>query len=463
LGKSILAVYPHRGRSSDVGHAPPIGLEYVMSALEDLVEKIVIVDMRFEEDDDLSRFLDGVDTVCVSLNWPVGQPAANGVAPEFNLINRIPPGVLTVIGGRWATVNTDAVLENCPRVDIVVRGDGEETIRELAQAKSLEGIEGIVYRVGGKVRRNSPRRFAPLSETIYPNRALRRYEYRVTARGIDFGYTLDMVLTSRGCPFRCKFCASHVDDLGRRRRWESRSPESVLSELRKIDAEAVFIADNDFCIDMGRVGAICDLVLEEGIRKIFALEARIDVARRPDVLAKMDRAGFRLIMFGLESACNASLGFLDKGFTIAEVRQAFEVLRRYRFILGGFFIVGNVGEDERDMLRTSRFARELGLDFIALSYLRVDFGSALEDIIKRHPAYHIAADKQHRVWSDRYPLKTLRHIRHAIARDFYFSPHTLATIARALLGGDIRLRHIQRILRSALRLATARPGAVSKL
>ncbi|RPI29627.1 MAG: radical SAM protein [Acidobacteria bacterium] len=455
LGKSILAVYPHRGRSSEVRYAPPIGLEYVMAAVEDLVEKITVVDMRFEENDDLARFLHGVDTVCVSLNWPLGPTAANGVAPEFNLINRIPPGIFTVVGGRWATVNTDVIFENCPGVDVVVRGDGEETIRELARAKSLDGIEGIAYRVDGKVQRNAPRRFAPLSEAVYPNRALRRYDYRVAARGIDFGFTLDMVLTSRGCPFRCKFCASHVDDFGRRRRWEPRSPESVLAELRKVDAEAVLIADNDFCIDMDRVGAICDLVLKEGIRKIFALEARIDIARRPDVLAKMDRAGFRLIMFGLESACDASLEVLNKGFTVANVRQAFEVLRRYRFILGGFFIVGNIGEDAGDMLRMSRFAKELGLDFIALSYLRVDFGSALEEVIARHPGYHIAADKQHRVWSDRYPLKTLRRIRHAVARDFYFSPHMLRSIGRALLSGDVRLRHVRRFLGSALLLAAA--------
>lgn len=323
LGKNILAVYPHRRRSSEIRFAPPIGLAYVMAAVQDLVERITIVDMRLEEEYDLARFIEAdTSSVCISLNWPPSKPE-NGGVPEFDLINRLPAGLLTVVGGRWASLNTDVVFESCPHVDIVVQGDGEEPLRELAKVSSLADIEGLAYRADGVIHRNPPRRLAPLSQTLYPNRKLRRYDYTVAARGIDVDVTVDMVLSSHGCPFRCKFCAYNADWQGRRRPWQARTPESVLEELRTIDADAVFFADNNFCVDMDRVGAICDLVIQEGIRKTFALEARVDIARRPDVLEKMARAGFRIIMFGLESACDSILRSLNKGFTVADVRAAF--------------------------------------------------------------------------------------------------------------------------------------------
>jgi len=454
LGKNILAVYPHRRRSSEIRFTPPMGLEYVMTAVEDLVERITIVDMRLEDEYDLARFIDShTDAVCISLNWAPAKPT-HGVVPEFDLINRLPGNLLTVVGGRWASMNTDAVFENCPNVGVVVQGDGEETIRELATEASPADIQGLAYRARGVIHRNPPRRLAPLSETLYPNRKLRRYAYTVAARGVDLGVTVDSVLSSQGCPFQCKFCAYNADWLGRRRPWQARSPQSVLTELHAIDADAVFFADNNFCVDMDRVGAICDLVVQEGIRKTFALEARVDIARRPDILDKMARAGFRIIMFGLESACDESLRLLNKGFTVADVRAAFKVFRRYPFLLGGFFIVGNIGESDRDMLRMSAFAKELGVDFISLSYLRADRGSSLEDLVRRSPGYHIAHGEKPKVYSDRYPPEKLGAIKHAIASDFYFSTHMLGRLMRGLSAGILKPRHLWSMVRSLLILAS---------
>jgi anaerobic magnesium-protoporphyrin IX monomethyl ester cyclase len=453
LGENILAVYPHRRRSSEIRFTPPMGLEYVMAAVEDLVKRITIVDMRLEDEYDLTRFIDSrTDAVCISLNWAPSKPEG-GAVPEFDLINRLPRHLRTVVGGRWASMNTDAVFENCPNVDIVVQGDGEETIRELATRTSPAEITGLAYRSDGVIHRNPPRRLAPLSETLCPNRKLRRYAYTVAARGIDLGITVDSVLSSQGCPFHCKFCAYNADWLGRRRPWQARSPQSVLNELHDIDADVVFFADNNFCVDMDRVGAICDLVIKEGIRKTFALEARVDIARRPDVLDKMARAGFRIIMFGLESACDESLRLLNKGFTVADVRAAFNVFRRYPFLLGGFFIVGNIGESEHDMLRMSAFARELGVDFISLSYLRADRGSSLEDLVQQSPGYHIAHGEKPKVYSEKYPLEKLGAIKHAIARDFYSSTYMIGRLVRGLSAGILKPRHLWSIVRSVLIVA----------
>lgn len=267
---------------------------------------------------------------------------------------------------------------------------------------------------------------------------------------------MDSLLSSRGCPFNCKFCSYNTDTFGRRRPWEPRSPESVVAELRTVDAEVVLFTDNNFCVDMDRVEAICDLLIRENIRKTYAVEARIEIARRPDVLAKMARAGFRIIMLGLESACDESLELLNKGFTIADVRAAFEALRRFRFVLAGFFIVGNIGESQRDMLRMSGFAREIGVDFISLSYLRVDPGSSLEEVVRQTPGYHVGTDRRARVYSDSCSFRDLRVVKRALNRDFYFSTHMLRSLRRGINAGLVTPRQLASVLRSAVVLALRR-------
>ena len=179
----------------------------------------------------------------------------------------------------------------------------------------------------------------------------------------------------------------------------------------------------------------------------------METTLRPDILDKMARAGFRIIMFGLESACDSSLRLLNKGFTVADVRAAFRVFHRYPFLLGGFFIVGNIGENERDMLRMSAFAKELGVDFISLSYLRADRGSSLEDLVRRSPGYHIAQGGKPKVYSDKYPPAKLGAIKHAVAGDFYFSTHMLGRLARGLSAGILKGRHLWSMARSLLILA----------
>ncbi len=478
LGKNVLAVYPHQKARSEARFFPPMGIEYIAAAVKDLVEKITLIDMRWEKDYDLAGFLDAeTDSLLVSLNWPPGNPV-EGKIPELNLINRAhsfagqtflsdeqkndrqeclsyedkKKKLFTVVGGRWASTHVAEIFAACPGVDVVVMGDGEEAIRELAQAASPEGVAGLAWRdSAGVVRTNPPRRLAPISETLRPDRTLRRYRYSVSSKGIDFGITVDSVMTSHGCPFHCKFCAYNADFLGRRRAWAPRSPESVVAELKEIDAEVVYFADNNFCVDMNRVAAICDLIVKEGVKKTFALETRIDIAKRPDVLAKMARAGFRIILFGMESATDRSLADLSKGFTVAQAREAFRTLRRFPFFLAGFFIVGNVGESEEDMRRIAPFAKELGLSYIALSYLRADRGSDLEDLVRRTPGYYIADEERCRVYSDKFPPKELRRVKRAIGREFFLSTHFLRGLFRAVGLGLIKPRHIASIAGSATR------------
>jgi radical SAM superfamily enzyme YgiQ (UPF0313 family) len=147
----------------------------------------------------------------------------------------------------------------------------------------------------------------------------------------------------------------------------------------------------------------------------------------------MEQAGFLALLVGVESTQDATLKSMGKGFTIAQVRQRFEVLRKSKMILNAYFIVGNMGETEAQMLSTARFARSLGVDLIHVSRLRNEPYSGLHDLVEQTPDYHIGADGY--VYSDALSAEHIADLRKRIDREFH-SPrqvaHVLLKLARAL-------------------------------
>ena len=137
---------------------------------------------------------------------------------------------------------------------------------------------------------------------------------------------------------------------------------------------------------MDRVAAICDLLVARGIRKRYGVNARVEIARRPDVLEKMERAGFSMLLLGIESAQDKTLRSMKKGFDTAKLRELFRVLGKSKMLLFGYFIVGNIGETEEEMLQIAPFARELGLDIIQLTMLRNERYSGSNSWSPRTPA-----------------------------------------------------------------------------
>jgi radical SAM superfamily enzyme YgiQ (UPF0313 family) len=136
---------------------------------------------------------------------------------------------------------------------------------------------------------------------------------------------------------------------------------------------------------MDRVAAICDLLQERGIRKRYVVNARIEIAKRPDVLRKMERAGFAILLLGIESAQDKTLRSMRKGFNTRQIREYFRVLRKTRMLLHAYFIVGNIGESDEEMLQITPFARKLGVDTVTLNLLRNERYSGLEQLVLESP------------------------------------------------------------------------------
>lgn len=434
LYKDVLCVHPHQQGAPEKKYCPPLGLEYIATVLEGLVEGVTLIDMRFEPNLDDLIDNNNIGLVCLSVNWDYQRDAA------INTIARIPSHTKVVVGGRYATTCVEELFAAAPHIDIIVRGDGEEIIRDIASGVPLKDIDGISYREDGRIIHNRARGLHPLDDAIYPNRKLRRVSYRLLYKNIDLGQGVDFISTSRGCPYNCKFCTFSNNPLGQKRNWSGRSAASVIEELKTIDAGFVFVVDDNFAADMKRVEEICDLIIAEGIKKTFAVAVRLDIYKYPQILKKMFNAGFKVLTIGIESAQDKTLSAMQKGFDTALAEKAFAEIRKTDFYIHGYFIVGCIGESEPEMLEIAPFAKRLKLDTINLSLLRTEKYSPLNELIATSQGYYVNEDNV--VCSEAYPLARLRDIRHRIGRSYYTLP-TIVRIAKKMITARlISLRYV---------------------
>jgi radical SAM superfamily enzyme YgiQ (UPF0313 family) len=427
----VLCVYPYRKDLKKFRFIPPLGLELIGKVIEPHARALDIIDLRYESKRTTDFLRPETGMVCFSVNWK------RRVELLREEIMSVPPDIFTILGGRHATEDPEGWLASCPNVDAVVRGDGEEVMEDLCKGVPLENIAGLSFRNGGGIIHNSIRRLGAIKDQLYSNRSLRRYIYEVEVQNISTGVEMDIFSASRGCPFKCTFCSFNFNPWGEKRNWSGRSPESIVEELAQIKAPLVGFADEIFTYDMDRVERICDLILDRGIRKKYIINARLEIARRPDVIRKMELAGFAMLLLGIESAQDKTLRAMRKGFNTAKIREYFDVLRRSSLLLHGYFIVGNIGESVAEMKQILPFARELGLDTVNLSLLRNSPHSGLDKLVAQNPDYHFTPTGK--IYSDHCSIEELKQLRHNLSKGFYTKRQHLRILNKMRRTGLLKL------------------------
>lgn len=449
--RHALCLYPYlTDQNPGIGIFPPTGLEYVATAIKGHVGRISLVDLRHERSlqpiEKMRQFIEneGVDLIGISFCWQARYKKI------IEYINQLPADRTIVVGGREATNNVEDIFRRCPNVDLIVRAEGEQTMVEIADGKPREEVLGLSYRNNdGTIVHNANRPLQHIEEIAPPDRTLRRSRYFPSLRGVRLlPMEFDTILSSRGCPYKCKFCTFNLNPLGQKREYEARSPESVVDEIAASPARMIQFADDNFFVKPSRAEKICDLLLERGIKKIYSVNARLEISKNPALLEKAYNAGFRVLLLGIESASDRILEQLDKGFNTQQIRQAFEVLRKFPFWYHGYFIYGNIGETREEMLRIPDFAHELGLHAIGLSQLHMDKFTPLRQVVENTPGYTISPNGH--VYSAEFDKHQLRKIRNKIRNRFWYRPNQIQKIFTTLKNNQILTR--QHVLRLGLLL-----------
>jgi radical SAM superfamily enzyme YgiQ (UPF0313 family) len=188
----------------------------------------------------------------------------------------------------------------------------------------------------------------------------------------------------------------------------------------------VLFSDDNLFTSIKRSEEICDLIIERNIKKRFIAQTRIDIAKYPKLLDKMVKAGFKLLLIGIESPHDHILAQLNKGFDSDTVRKSFEILRKYPIYYHGYFIYGNIGETEKEMLYIPKFAKEIGVDSITYSKLRIEKFSPLREIVEKTPGYYMVDGGT--LYSNTYNQQAMKRIGNKIKFSFY-TPFKILRIA----------------------------------
>lgn len=302
------------------------------------------------------------------------------------------PETFVVMGGPHFNGTAHDTLLHLPAVDGVVSGEGEITLLELVKALEQKGdlkdIQGLSFRKDGHIIHNPQRVLVPdLNDLPLPARHLEPWK--------AYNFTMDIpgkgpvpagnMMTSRGCPFTCTFCATPTN-WGRKVR--GLTPENVVKEVEHLmehyEAQAIWFYDDTFNYNPKRLEKICDLMIERKLNVKWYCEIRVDVMSKR-LLAKMAEAGLYYVGFGIESASErVSRDIVTKQATLQE---AYDVIRwslEFGITPNPFFIFSHpteTWEEAQETIRVIEETRAMGCD-VSASITHIYPGTPLEQRAK---------------------------------------------------------------------------------
>jgi len=285
---------------------------------------------------------------------------------------KIRPDVLTLTGGQHFTVTAHESLEVYPEIDVIVRGEGEQTLVELVRAvdegrgkPELSKIEGISFRRGRMIRHNPSR---PLMENMdslpfpgyhFVEEYVDRYHFTMmTGRKARYG----MIEASRGCPHRCTFCSQWKHWQGV---WRHKSVKRVAEEVEFLYANygsrLIWLTDDNFGLGK-RMEELCDQLIERGFSDdltIFMQARCDDIVKNENLLPKMCKAGINWLLLGVESHSKSTLDGFRKGTDPEDSKTAVRLLKKNGVFTHATCIVGERDDSARKIQDLREFVNFL--------------------------------------------------------------------------------------------------------
>jgi anaerobic magnesium-protoporphyrin IX monomethyl ester cyclase len=339
--------------------APPLGVCYAAAAFEAAGAEVKIIDYivsgyspeKLRQELDAFR-PDAVGSTSVTMNFSKAAEIVQ-TAKEFH------PSAVTMMGGPHVTFDAENTLAQYPGIDLLVLGEGEDTIRELGPVMKNPGawpdIRGLAFREGDRVVRTGQREFIrDLDRLPLPARHLLECS-RYQALGFPVS-----IITGRGCPYPCIFCQGRRM-VGSKVRY--RDPVKIVDEIEEIIAygfNRINVADDLFCSKKDRARAVCGEIVNRGLEIPWSAFARVNTVDR-ETLRIMKEAGCDSVSFGIESGNPEMIERIRKKITLEQAREAVEMCKEVGLLAHASFMVGLPGETRETMNDSETFARSLDI------------------------------------------------------------------------------------------------------
>ncbi|MBI2251426.1 MAG: cobalamin B12-binding domain-containing protein [Armatimonadetes bacterium] len=356
-----------------LGRYFPLGLGYIASVLRNKGYLVKLLDPEaqnlndFTLNEEIKKFKpDLVGISCATPNFFQAQKIAKIVKENFTSP--------VVLGGVHASAIPEYILKNSPEIDFIVKGEGEETllelINELKEKRNFSKVLGLVFKENNQIKVNPSRTFIQNLDSLpYPARDLVPFSlYRPHSHNFRKTPCVTMI-TSRGCPSRCTFCASYLTT---GKVFRAHSSEYVISEIeflvKNYGIKQVIFQDDTFTLKKERVAEICESLIKKNFKILWFCFARINTVDK-ELLILMKKAGCFSIGYGIESGDEIILKKMKKGLNLSEAEKILKLSNKLGFKTQAFFILGYIEEDFSQIKKTINLAKKLNPTLAFFNFL----------------------------------------------------------------------------------------------
>jgi len=358
---------------------PPLGTLYAASALRQRGLSVALHDvMLSKQERELVQAMQQHDPVIVGIyddgfNYLSKMCLSRMRQAAFRMTRLAKAvGATVIISSSDATDHLEQYFE--AGADYVIVGEAEQTIAELACAlldrsnRSPDEIAGLAFVRNGEIVRTAPRRVLDdLDALPFPAWDLVDFDrYRSAWKGRHGYFSLNMV-TTRGCPFHCNWCAKPIYG----QVYHSRSPLNVVEEMQYLKELArpdhLWFADDIFGLKPGWIAAFSEAVNSRNAKIPFKCLSRVDLLLQEENIQHLKRAGCQTVWVGAESGSQKILDAMEKGTTVKQIYEATRILHANDIRVGFFLQFGYPGEGREDIEKTLQMVKDCKPDEIGIS------------------------------------------------------------------------------------------------
>lgn len=396
----VLLLRPPAGQYEDSfskKHAfMPLGICYLASYLEKHGHQCDLIDLYVEKikDADFIKKINEISPDLIGISFLTESRFTAKKLAEF--VKSHFPDIPIVAGGPHPSLTVEDTMENIKAIDYIVIGEGEVPLLMLAEIlsngnKDLQKIPNLTYRIHNKIVQNKGCDKALIkaldSEPLPAREKLQHHLYHgQIEQGIHKG-TAAGVITGRGCPIGCNFCASSI--LSPHYRY--RNVSSVINELERIvsdsGTENIWFFDDTFTFNKKRVQDICQEIIKKNLKINYVIHARIDTVDY-HTIKLLKESGCVQIRFGVESGSQKMIDHvIHKKIDLRDVKQVAKLAEKVEIEAKFSFILSHPGETIEDATSTMQLIEELkqyrGIK-TALNIMRIYPGTDIERIAKNN-------------------------------------------------------------------------------